>query len=50
MITPRARRLDVEALEDRLAPALVAAYAFNEGSGTTALEALCEPTPGGDKL
>ncbi len=39
MVARRVRRLDLEALEDRLAPALVAAYAFNEGAGTTANDA-----------
>src|SRR5262245_32847333 len=32
-------RLHVEALEDRTAPALVAAYSFNEGTGTTVADA-----------
>jgi len=36
---PSWRRLGVEALEERLAPALVAAYAFDEGTGTTVADA-----------
>ena len=32
---PGARKLSLELLEERATPALVAAYAFNEGTGTT---------------
>jgi hypothetical protein len=32
---PKFLRLELERLEDRTAPALVAAYSFNEGTGAT---------------
>ena len=38
-LAPLKARLGVELLEDRTAPALVAAYAFNEGTGTTVTDA-----------